>query len=168
MNILEKTICFTGHRTLNNINQVKSDLNEILIKHINLGYCSFLAGGALGFDMLAAETIFSLKRDYPQIYLTLVLPFKKPYEYEKGWKDEEISILKKHLCLADKVVFLNLFYKKGCYYTRDRYLVDNSTLCIAYQTRKTGGTAYTVNYAKQKNLKIINIAEIEKTEKAKK
>jgi len=38
-------------------------------------------------------------------------------------------------------------------------MVDNSSLCVAYMTRKSGGTAYTVEYAQQSNKKICNIAE---------
>ena len=43
---------------------------------------------------------------------------------------------------------------------RNRHLVDNSSLCISYLTSDSGGTAYTVNYAKAKGLKIINLAEL--------
>ena len=42
---------------------------------------------------------------------------------------------------------------------RDRYLVDDSSVCLAYLTRATGGTAYTVNYARRRGLRIVNIAE---------
>ena len=44
-------------------------------------------------------------------------------------------------------------------FKRNRYLVDHSSLCICYLTRQTGGTAYTFNYAKNKGIEIINIAE---------
>ena len=42
---------------------------------------------------------------------------------------------------------------------RNRHLVDNSSLCIAYLTKESGGTAYTVNYARQSGLTIINIGK---------
>jgi len=60
---------------------------------------------------------------------------------------------------ADEKVILNDEYKRGCYYQRDRYLVDNSSLCISYQTRKKGGTAYTVDYANKQGLQVINLAK---------
>lgn len=60
---------------------------------------------------------------------------------------------------ADEKIILNEGYKKGCYYQRDRYLVDNSSLCISYQTRKNGGTAYTVDYANKQGIKVINLAK---------
>ncbi len=40
----------------------------------------------------------------------------------------------------------------------NRYLVDNSGVCVCYLTRDAGGTAYTVNYAKRQGLEIINLA----------
>ena len=42
---------------------------------------------------------------------------------------------------------------------RNRHLVDNSSLCISYLTSDSGGTAYTVDYAKANGLKVINLAE---------
>lgn len=44
-------------------------------------------------------------------------------------------------------------------FKRNRHLVDNSSICIAYLTEETGGTAYTVKYANQKGVRVINIAE---------
>ena len=44
-------------------------------------------------------------------------------------------------------------------FERNRKLVDMSTYCICYLTKATGGTAYTVKYAKKKNLQIINIGD---------
>ena len=38
-------------------------------------------------------------------------------------------------------------------------MVDSSAVCIAYCTRKTGGTAYTVRYALKKGLQVINLAD---------
>ena len=32
------------------------------------------AGGALGFDTLAAQTVLDMKKEYPQLRLILVLP----------------------------------------------------------------------------------------------
>ena len=46
---------------------------------------------------------------------------------------------------------------ESCYYQRDRYLVDFSSVCLCYQYKNTGGTAYTVSYAREKGRKIIPI-----------
>lgn len=47
----------------------------------------------------------------------------------------------------------------GYMHKRNRYLVDNSSVCVCYLTEDTGGTAYTVNYAIKSGLKVINTAK---------
>ena len=49
-------------------------------------------------------------------------------------------------------------YTQGCMHRRNRHLVDHSSVCICYLTGSSGGTAYTVNYARKQGLEIINIA----------
>ena len=49
-------------------------------------------------------------------------------------------------------------YAKGCMHKRNCHLVDNSSVCVCYLNRESGGTAYTVRYAGKKGLEIINLA----------
>ncbi len=153
----DKTCCFTGHREINeNIDTLSARLTDMIEKSIKNGYRYFGAGGARGFDTLAGETVLKLKEKYPHIHLILVLPFINQYEHESGWTAEEIEkyhYLKKH---ASKVVHLQKKYSSGCYYRRNRHLIDHSSLCISYQYKNAGGTAYTTRYASQKGILIIN------------
>lgn len=153
----EKTCCFTGHREIrDNYESLSANLFQIVEDLILNGYRYFGAGGARGFDNLAGSVVLALKKKYPHIHLILVLPFVNQYEHEAGWSTEEIKLyqyLKKH---ASKVVHLQEHYSNGCYYRRNRHLVDNSSLCIAYQYKNTGGTAYTTRYAESKNIPVIN------------
>ncbi len=57
------------------------------------------------------------------------------------------------------MIYISKEKKKGCMHARNRYMIDNSSLCIAYMTRQSGGTAYTVKYAQENGKKICNIAE---------
>ena len=59
--------------------------------------------------------------------------------------------------LADEVIYTSEENKKGCMHKRNRYLVDNSSLCICYITRKSGGTAYTVKYAQNNGMTVVNV-----------
>ncbi len=59
---------------------------------------------------------------------------------------------------ADKVVYVSQEYTKDCMFKRNRHLVDNSSVCICYKIKDSGGTAYTVSYAKEQGLEVINIA----------
>lgn len=160
MNMMEKTVCFTGHRTYDPDEAADKKLYDTLEKLINCGYCVFAAGGAKGFDQEACETVLKLKEKYPYIKMKLILPFKNQFEHEKDRSDTSIALYKKHIRLADETIILYDGYKRGCYYQRDRALVDCASLCVAYCVRKNGGTAYTLRYAGEKNKKIINIAEL--------
>lgn len=131
-------------------------LKTILIDLIENGYQYFGAGGALGFDTLAAQTILDLKTEYPQIKLILVLPCLSQTD---GWSSNDKEIYERIKSSADKVVYTSEEYTRGCMHKRNRHLVDNSSVCVCYLTEKTGGTAYTVAYATKKNLLVINAAE---------
>ncbi len=132
-------------------------LRETIIKLIEDGYLYFGAGGALGFDTLAAQTVLELKTIYPQIKLILVLPC---LSQTKGWSARDVEIYEDIKQKADKVVYTSQEYTKGCMHKRNRHLVDNSNTCICYLTEKSGGTAYTVDYARNNNLSIINLGEM--------
>ena len=55
----------------------------------------------------------------------------------------------------NKVVYVSREYTPDCMHRRNRHLVDHSGTCICYLTRSTGGTAYTVDYARKRGLRII-------------
>ena len=135
---------------------IKRQLKYEIEKLIGEGYCYFGAGGALGFDTLAAEAVLKLKESHPQIRLILVLPCKTQ---SQGWDSKDISVYEDIKARSDKYVYTSVEYNRGCMFKRNRHLVDNSSVCICYLTENKGGTAYTVNYAEQKGLRIINLAE---------
>ena len=153
----ERTACFTGHRTIPFLQRRKIEkrTEEALIEAIKQGYQFFGAGGALGFDTLAAQTVLRLKETYPHIKLILVLPC---LSQTRGWRPEDIAEYERIKAAADKVVYTSQEYTRDCMFKRNRHLVDNSSLCIAYLTENSGGTAYTVDYARFKGLIIKNVA----------
>ena len=61
-----------------------------------------------------------------------------------------------------RLVCLSERYYQGCMHERNRYMVDHSRVCICYLTERTGGTAYTVEYARSRGLKIFNLAKARK------
>lgn len=151
-----RTVCFTGHRVIpqDRYETLTVQLEKLLEELISQGYCYFGCGGALGFDTLAALTVLNLREKYPQVKLILVLPC---YEQYKRWLEKDIIIFKDILKRANKVVYVEKNYTSECMLKRNRHLVDNSGLCISYLTQNTGGTAYTVRYAKEKGVKVINL-----------
>lgn len=154
----EQTVCFTEHRKIppERMDALARRLKTILVDLIENGYRYFGAGGALGFDTLAAQTVLDLKTSYPHIKLILVLPCLSQAD---SWSSHDQEIYEHIKAAADKVVYTSREYSKGCMHKRNRHLVDNSSACICYLTERTGGTAYTVEYAKRKKLLVFNAAE---------
>ena len=158
LNRKNRTACFTGHRELptENLPEISKRLEDTLLTLIEQGYCYFGAGGALGFDTLAAQTVLRLRERYPQIRLILVLPC---LNQTRGWQQADVDIYEELKRRADKVTYTSESYFRGCMQKRNRHLADNSSACICYLTKSAGGTAYTVNYARRSGLQVINMAE---------
>ena len=131
-------------------------LEQTVTGLIQSGVQYFGAGGALGFDTLAAQTVLNLKKEYPHIKLILVLPC---LSQTRGWKEQDVQIYETIKAEADKVVYTSQQYTQDCMHKRNRHLVDHSGVCVCYLTQDKGGTAYTVNYAKKQGLEVINLAE---------
>ena len=149
--------CFSGHRDLpKNFNELKANLKREIIGLIERGVVYFGAGGALGFDMLAEETVLQLKTQYPHIKLILVLPCP-PEQQTLKWRAEQRQKYYDILNKADKVKILSPQYTDNCMLERDRHLVDNSAYLVCYLRERHGGTAYTVRYAGKQGLRIIHL-----------
>ena len=115
-----------------------------------------LRSGALGFDMLAEETVLQLKEDYPHIRLVLVLPCP-PEQQTLKWRADQRQRYYEILERADKVRILSPQYTNDCMLARNRHLVDGSAYLICYLREQRGGTAYTVRYAREQGLEIIQL-----------
>ena len=154
----DKACCFTGHRKIpdNHFNYLNKRLNEEIINLIHKGVLYFYSGGALGFDTLAAKAVLKLKRQFPKIQLILLLPCKNQTKY---WKISDINTYEQIKSSCDKYIYVSKEYSRDCMHKRNRLLVEKSSYCITYFCGRKGGTDYTINYALQKNLKIINIAK---------
>ncbi len=152
----EKTCCFTGHRHIpaEEVETIKNRLEEVITSLYRRGVWYYGAGGALGFDTLAAQTVLRLREKLPKIKLILVLPC---LTQTRGWRAEDVSIYEDIKAKADKVVYTAREYTPGCMHKRNRHLVDHSGVCVCYQTKYTGGTAYTVDYAWGQGLEVVNL-----------
>ena len=149
-------VCFTGHRRLEpeNIAEVAQRLQNKIESLCRSGDVDFRAGGAVGFDTLAALCVLTAKETYPNIKLHLFLPCK---DQTYGWSDGDIEKYNYILSQADSVRYVSEARTSGCMLKRDRALVDGADLCIAYCNKTTGGTAYTVSYAKERGVEVENI-----------
>lgn len=153
------TAGFTGHREISEAaTSVDARITDVIGALIGQGYQFFCAGGARGFDMLAAQSVLRQRETYPHVRLILILPFPNQYRRESGWTEEDIAEYQLLKVAADQVIYLQESHTRGCYHKRNRRLVDTSSVCVAYQRSQKGGTAYTVKYAAKEGLKIIHCA----------
>ena len=155
---MAKTVCFTGHRQIPEelYPSLHARLSEAVEAEIKNGATVFRAGGALGFDTLAALTVLSLRVAYPHIRLELILPCPSQAD---SWSDGDRHIYEQILEQADAHRFVSESYYRGVLQTRNRALVDGSDLCIAYLTRSGGGTAFTAREALRRGVELINLAQ---------
>lgn len=159
-----KTCCFSGHRPQdlpwgndeNNIRckRVRSKLERLIKQLIDTGVDCFLCGMALGFDMMCADIVLKLKKDYPNIKLICVLPC---LDQERLWEEFEQNKYRYILSNSDWVVCEHEEYFDGCMLVRNNFLVDNSSYLICLYSGKKGGTSYTYDLAIKNGLKIFLI-----------
>ena len=151
------TCCFTGHRKLppDELPAIQRRLKDAVADAVQQGVTTFLAGGALGFDTLAAQTVLELRPLHPQIELVLVLPCR---EQARFWPPEDAARYEAIKAGADRVIYTAQTYHRGCMHLRNRYLAEHSDCCISYLTQATGGTRYTVAACQARGLPVLNLA----------
>ena len=155
-----KSACFTGHRSLRgNLEELSERLYRFIENGIHeFGLTDFYAGGAIGWDTLAAQTVLRVKEKYPQIKLHLILPCCNEEQTAK-WTEEQKAEFYRILSLADEVEYISDRYYNGCMKDRNARLVELATkCCISYWNPKDfrSGTGQTVRMAKKKGLTIMN------------
>ena len=153
-----KICIFTGHRDVS----CDSDaLERALLRQIAAlaadGYTDFISGGAMGFDLLAAEAVLALRPLYPDMRLIMILPCdNQDRAYSPGDKARYRALLEQ----ADMVRYTAHDYYRGCMLARDRIMAEAAHHCLCWLTRSTGGTAYTVRQCVLRDVPITNLAEL--------
>jgi len=154
----DSAVCFSGHRDIpeGEREALTVRLEAALTRLIEGRFDCFYAGGAIGFDTMAAEAVLRLRVRHPHIRLCLVLPC---HGQEARWSAENRLTYDRIRDAADLVLYTSPHrYTPGCMQQRDRSLVDRSSVCLCYLAHPTGGTAYTVAYARRRGLSVINLA----------
>ena len=152
-----RSVCFTGHRYLANrdLPGIVERLDRVLEQCYQHGYRDFLCGGALGFDMLAAERVAALQCRHGDARLIMVLPCS---DQSHRWTERDAMRYERLLYGADDIQVLSPMYYEGCMQARNRHMVDRSSLCICYFRHPKGGTASTVAYAVKSRVPVLNVA----------
>ena len=153
----EKTCCFFGHRTINETDELRERLREIIEKLIiENSVDTFLFGSKSRFNGLCLELVTKIKEKYPyikRVYVRAEYPYinedYKQYlleSYEDTYYPEKI-----------------LGSGRASYIERNYEMIDNSNYCIVYYDESTAptirksGTKIALDYAIKKGKEIINI-----------
>lgn len=166
MERFEKACSFTGHRALpqGKGREIERRLEDVTAKlYHHRGVRRFASGGALGFDLLAAETVLRLRAVLPDVELLMALPFP---DYDRFWPYRDILRARSIVDRADGVVYVQKEGASGGYFARNRFLIDHATVCVAYLNKMSGGTFYTVNYARERGVEVVNLAAMASDKKA--
>lgn len=152
----EETCCFTGPRPekiTEDISIIRESLRKSIIGAANSGYKNFITGMSRGFDLIAAQVVIELQEEL-DINLVCAIPYlDQDSLWSKSDKEKYNDVITKatySICLSDKFI-------RGIYHTRNRFMIDYSSLIIAYYNNTQGGTKYTIDYATTQKKPIVNL-----------
>ncbi len=167
---MEHSVCFIGHRKINDTPELRERVQDILQELIENGTVSFIFGDHSAFNSLCYDLVTELKEKYPEIKR---INFRKDYENTNDYTMQflivgyEESICPKGVGSAGR----------ASYVERNQAMIRESDGCIFYydenyqpSRRKYGkhyltdyqpksGTALAYHYAKLKKKHIYNLYE---------
>ncbi|MBQ3022493.1 MAG: DUF1273 family protein [Clostridia bacterium] len=153
--------CFTGHRP-NKMNLGEKEIKPLLEKAIDDaiadGYVTFITGMATGTDIWAAEVVLDRKKTNKDLHLICALPHTN---FDSRRSIAEKIRFNRIIKNADFVKEINGNYFAGCYQVRNEWMVERVNLVIAVFNGQKSGTKNTVDYAKRKGVKVVNVLNVQ-------
>lgn len=179
-----KAVAFTGHRpdALGGYDEnnpialeVKAVLKDLIDKAYQKGFKHFITGVALGVDTWAAEILFEMRENDPEIKVYAAVPFaaqyrRWPVKSQERWKNVIEKCNQVHLVNISRVMKPDKFLEslsdldEGAvpYWQvsrwlneRNEYMVDRASAIIAIWKGTDGGTANCVAYANKQKKPIV-------------
>lgn len=137
---------FCGHSAVYQPETLKKPLYNTIENLISEGCTKFYLGGYGDFDNLAASAVRELKHVYPFIESILIIAYPD---------------VKADAALYDSSLHppLENVPKRFAISRRNRWMVGQADVLIAYVEHDWGGAAKILAYAQSKGLRIINLAE---------
>ena len=131
--------CFAGlekRRLRRPVDDIKVDLENVILSSIREGYTTFITGLAFETDIWAGNIVLRLRKDrFPELKLIAAVPFPEYDECHRcisnetnDWTIEKYDIL--HLC-ADGVWEASPFRNEEAYQIRNEWMVDRCSRIIA-------------------------------------
>lgn len=160
----ETTCCFTGHRSHKlpwgtdednpRCIEFKDKLRATIQSVYGAGMRHFICGMAEGSDLIFCEEVISLREYRPEVTIEAAIPCETQ---SKNWPEQTRNRYFRLVSQCDIETLVQAAYTPNCMIKRNIYMVDNSSVLIAVFAGSLGGTMQTINYAKRKELKIIEI-----------
>ena len=151
------TCCFFGHRKINETEELKSKLYEIIEKLIvEKQVDTFLFGSKSRFNSLCQETVTEIKEKYPHIKRVYVrAEYPHISEHYKNYLFESYE----DTYYPEKIMNSG----RASYVERNYEMIDKSHYCIVYYdklstpTTRKSGTKIALDYAIKKCKNIISV-----------
>ena len=153
----ENTCCFFGHRTINETEELRTKITELVETLItDEKVDTFLFGSKSQFDSLCLKLVTKLKEKYPhvkRIYVRAEFPYIN---------DDYLNYLLK---FYDETYYPEKLHGAGrvAYVERNLEMINNSKYCIVYYneqnapTTRKSGTKIALDYAIKKGREVILI-----------
>ena len=154
---IKNTACFFGHRTINETEELKSKLIEMIEKLIvEKQVDTFLFGSKSRFNSLCQETVTEIKEKYPhikRIYVRAEYPDINEQYTNYLLKSYEDTYYPEHIISSGRAAYVERNYE----------MIDKSHFCIVYYdeqgapTTRKSGTKIALDYAIKKCKNIISV-----------
>ena len=155
--MVENTCCFFGHREINETEELKTKLIEIIEKLIvDENVDTFLFGSKSRFNSLCRELVTEMKEKYShikRIYVRAEYPDINEQYTNYLLESYEDTYYPEHIRKSGKAAYVERNYE----------MINKSKFCIVYYdeqnapTTRKSGTKIALDYAVIKGKQIINI-----------
>ena len=139
-------VTFCGHRQVENEDQVRQWLENAVDGLIREGADVFYLGGYGGFDRMALSVVNKAKEAHPGLKSILVLPYLNSSMDLDAYDGSIYPPLEK-------------VPRRYAISRRNRWMVDQADVVIAYVIHEWGGAATTLRYAEAKKKTIKRFPE---------
>lgn len=178
-------VCFIGHRNIENAEEIKSRLKDVVTSLLSNGANTFLFGSRSDFDYICWSVVSELQKQFPDIKR---IKYNIPHEVAFTSKEERERYENIYFQIAHKEAHFtdyemsvdsekSLNANKTTYIMRNQEMIDNSDICVFYYNKNylppkrkmykgdiinyqpKSGTAIAYDYAKRKKKRLINMYE---------
>ena len=164
MRARQESCCFTGHRPGKlpwryhefdpRCLKLKRRIADAVELAYEQGFRHFLCGMAMGCDLYFCEAVLALRERHPDVTVEAAIPCPTQAD---AWPPAQRERYDRLVAACDFETMVSGQYTSTCMLRRDRYLVDHASLLIAAFDGTSGGTRYTVEYALNQGLAIVDL-----------